>query len=289
MDKLNTIPFTENLAAPVSVKEFQAEINKLFGFEPTTGRPWLRCVWMPSTALDDAGWPETFDWNEYADGGRGGWRRRYLYSAESSFLEMLDEATGLWYSKEIWDDIAPPRFMLESFIPPEQALAGWRHQGVDPDGTRWTSIRPTMGRYHGLILMPHISRLLAGGMIARHDENCCRVARKEEVDCYGYYEEPGAEHLEELRRLAWLQRKAKERRPGIQNEAEHNAARKRAREQNDAFWQKMKERGTQIYKEGFRTHRGLLSADPATQANGVYHWMSAHNKSGLKKEEKETV
>lgn len=283
---LNELPFTENFPQPCDTKAFQAEIDRLFGFEATTGRSWLRIVWMPApfSEVDDAGEPLTYDWDEYANGGRGAWRRRYIYSADASYVDVFDIAKNIWYSKEVWNDIAPPRFILERFIQPDIALLGWKASGTDQDGSKWTSRRPTYGRYEGLMLMPDVSDVLQGGMIVRHDEQCCKDARAERVDCYGFYEPPGNRHLEELERLAWLRRKAAERRPGISTHEERVDAAKRTTAHNEEYWGKFGQDIKQIYLDGFKTHAPSLSPDASVRSNGKYHWTAAHNRSGLKKE-----
>lgn len=288
-EELNQTPFTANLPQPVAVEGFQKELTRIFGVEPTTKRPWVRIVWPATDARDEFGEPLAFDWDEYGDGGRGLWRRRYLYSADVSYVDCYDPESGLWYAKECWEDVAPPRFMLERLIPPHLALMGWKHQGVDKDGMKWTSRCPLYGRYEALLILPQVSELLKGGMFARHDGTCCRAAKEEGVDCYGYYVEPGAEHVQELERLAYLQRKAKERRPGVQTAEEHEAAMKRSRERNERYWQKLGDKIQQIYVEGFKTHKARLSLDPSVNANGIYHWMSGTSKSGLTEEKRKEL
>lgn len=282
----NVTPFTENFSdIPCDIVPFQTEINKLFGFEPITNRPWLRIVWMPSNRLDDAGLPETLDWNDYGDGGRGNWRRRHLYSAEVNYVDTFDPESNIWYSKEVWTDIAPPRFCLERFISPEYACAGWVASGIDHQGDRFTTRKPDKGLYEALFLRKNISPILAGGMFAIHDGVCCATAKREEVNCYGFYTPPRREHLDELKKLAWLQRQAPERRPGYSTAEEMEIARKTSADLKEKYLNKL---GDNIYGAAFeaaRTHRGMLSDDPSKQYNGIYHFMGAHSKSGLTKDE----
>ena len=284
-NELDTLPFVTNLAQPCDTKEFQKEIDRLFGHEPTTGRSWLKITWMPSSDVNQYGEPETYDWGEYGDGGRGMRRRRYLYFADVSYVDTYDIYRKCWYAKEVWNDIAPPRFILERFIQPDLALLGWKAKGKDPDGTKWTSHRPTFGRYEGLMVLPNVSEVLKGGMIVRHDDTCCTEARKERLDCYGYYEPPGSRHLEELERLAWLRRKAPERRPGISTHEERLDAARRTNAHNDAYWGKFGKNIQQIYLDGFKTHAPSLSSNQKVRSWGKFHFTRAASKSGLKKEE----
>lgn len=282
MHPFNQTPFGENYPQPVDVAAFQTKLNALFGFHLTTGRPWVRIVWAPSSERDKYGDLLTFDWNQYGDGGRGMWRRRYLYDSRESTIEAKDPETGLWYARQVFDDIAAPRFMLERFVPPETACAGWQQKGVDKDGAKWTErSKPVNGYYDTLNISRRVSPLLAGGMLCTHDSVCCANAKKAEVDCYGFYIEPSREHIAELERIAFAQRHAKEERPGEMTAAQYEAARKRNTEAKEAAIAATAARTGQIVAEALRTHKGSLSDDESVRKNGVFHWVGAHTKSGL--------
>lgn len=278
--------WTENMASPASVQSFNQQLAKLFGVEQSSGRQWIRLLWAASDERDEFGWLDACDWNCYGDGGRGQWRRRYLYSADVSYLRTLNPATGLWEAREIWKDVSPPRFVIERFVPPQEACAGWRASGFDSDGDRWTDIKPIHGRYEALMLphpLPQHLPLIGSGMIADHPNHCCAAAKAEGSLCYGQYAEPGARHLEEFRMLAYMLAAAKERRPGAMTSAELDAARKRSEQRSIATWAGMEDRLKQIALEALRTHRPMFSEDESVRLNGKYHWMSGHNKSGTPK------
>lgn len=286
MLELNQTPWTENLPTPVSVQAFNSQLAKLFGRDTRSGQQWVRLLWAATDMVDKFGQPDACDWDCYGDGGRGQWRRRYLYSSDVSYVDRYDAQRDLWYSHEVWNDVSPPRFVIERLVAPVEACRGWQASGVDSDGTPWSDIKPLHGRYEALMIpFPlHLALPLIGsGMIATHNGHCCRSAKADNVQCYGQYAEPSEQHLDEFRMLAYLLNQAPERRPGALTEQEAKRARKRQWERNANAWQSIGDRIQQIALEALRTHAPTFSNDESVVRNGKYHWMSAHNKSGSPK------
>lgn len=282
---LNEPPFTENYPQPVDIASFQKELTRIFGKHEGTGRPWVRVIWMASgiNQVDEYGWPIAYDWDMYGNGGKGEWRRRYLYASSCDRLDLLDPATGLWYAKKIWTDISPPRFAIERFIHPEEALRGWVASGIDSLGDKWTDRRPTYGRYEPLMFPPNLLPLvphIATGVISAHNDYCCLQASKEQMLCYGQYAEPSRVHLDEFQRLRYMQLQAKEDRPGEMTRDQFAAAQERSKKRDSRVFSKTESNIDLIVKEAWKTHRGLLSEDPSQNTHGVWHWMSGHNKAG---------
>jgi hypothetical protein len=285
----NRLPFTANHPQPFPTREFQKGLTDLFGVETQSGRPWLRVVWAPSQERDQWG-PLALDWNEYGAGGKGEWRRRYLYSTSESYGESFDEARGLWLSREIWNDVSFPRFVCEKLIPESVMAAGWDDhaelipgspgfaEGRDSDGDRFTSRKPIGGLYVPMEVDDRVS--IRGGVIADHNEYCCAAAENEERMCYGTFAAPGQAHLEYLQKLTRLIKALPERRPGLVTPAELEELSRRTVELREQYWQDAERRFAERVHEAALTHLPGISEDPTVRAHGKYHWMSGHNKSG---------
>lgn len=270
----------------------------MLGVDNQTGRPWLRCVWAQSQDADEWGWIAK-DWNEYGDGGRGEWRARYLYSSESKFVTFTDPETGVSGRREVWEDISPPRFCLERFIPPDVACLGWDtptsdrayiHHAltgelIDQDGDRYSPRKPDGGLYVPLEF--DYPNRIAGGMIADHDGTCCKNAKADDAICYGWYAEPGAEHLAILEHAVHVIKQRKEQRPGIITPEEQAAAIKNAKERQERYYSGLESRLSRITLDALETHAGFLSPDPTRQQWGKYAFVreGAHSKSGATPEE----
>lgn len=275
---LNATPFTRNFPQPVNIQSFQQAVTQVFGREGTTRRPWVRCVWAGSDRLDDAGLPEAMLWDQYGRGGRGEWRRRYLYSSSREMGQFVDEKTGLPYSREVWTDISPARFVLERFIPPDVALAGWKPTGRDRDGDLWTDRMPAEGLY---VPLETNAPGIRGGIIAHHDGHCCRAADISQSICYGWYAEPGELHLNTLRQLVAQINALPERRPGPITHDELANAAQRSAEAHETLWTDIEHRIQQRILDATLTHSAMLSEDPSVRHHGKYHFLSAHSRSGL--------
>ena len=139
--------------------------------------------------------------------------------------------------------------------------------------------------YQPLFIRSQWSKVLAGGMLAIHDGVCCKQAKRDEVNCYGYYVAPDRTHIKELERLEYLKNLEKERRPGFSTTEEFDEAKRKSSQLKEAYWEKLGDKIEGAAYEAARTHRGMLSDDPSVNANGIYHFLGAHNKSGLSKEE----
>jgi len=201
-------------------------------------------------------------------------------------------ATGLSKTREVWEDIPPPRFVLERLIPPEVACLGWNaptskqawiHHALtgeylDQDGDRYSPRKPTGGYYEPLPL--DYPRRITGGMIADHDGFCCKRAKKTDSVCYGWYVAPGAEHLAIIEQAVQAIKQRREHRPGIITAEEQAKAVNDAREGVEGYWGALQGRLSRRVLEALRTHAGLLSEDPTRQQWGKYMFTAGHSKSG---------
>lgn len=295
---LNRQPFTAIQPQPCSVKQFQAGLTRMLGVDAQTGRPWLRIVWAQDQGADDWG-PIAKDWDDYGNGGRGEWRARYLYSSQVRYLSSVDPSTGIVSQREAWDDIPPPRFCLERLIPPDVACLGWNvptsqqawvHRAltgeyVDQDGDRYSPRKPVGGIYVPLEF--DYPGRITGGMIADHDSTCCENAKAQDSICYGWYAEPGVEHLTVLEAAVLAIKRKRERRPGIITGEEQAKAVAQAREGVENYWEQFRGRLSRLTLDAMHTHAGLLSSDPSKQAWGKYSFVreGAHSKSGATPDE----
>lgn len=282
---LNELPFTENYPQPLDITAFNKELTRIFGKEEMTGRPWVRVIWAaaPLTDRDEYGVPTAFTWDMYGKGGEGEWRRTYLYASSFDWLEVPDRETGLFVKHKIWTDIAPPRFVIERFIPPSMALSGWVASGRDRTGDKWTDRRPTHGLYEALMFPPSLLAIaprIATGVIAEHNGYCCEQASKERLMCYGQYAEPGQVHLDEFARIKYLLNREKEDRPGEMTAEQWEAARKRSRERDAGKFTRAEANLDLAIRDFWRTHKSQLTDDVSVNQHGKFHWVSGHNKSG---------
>jgi len=263
----------------------------MLGVEAQTRRPWLRCIWAQSQDHDEWGWIAK-DWDDYGAAGAGEWRARYLYSSERKFITSVDPTSGVSTRREVWEDIPPPRFVLERLIPPEVACLGWDtptsqeawiHRALtgeylDQNGDRYSPRKPS-GGYYVPLEFDHPGRI-AGGMIADHDSKCCLNAKKDDLICYGWYAEPGAEHLSMLAAAVYQIKKRREQKPGIITHEEQARAIKASRAGGEQYWGALRRRLSRIVLESLRTHAGMLSRDPTRQQWGKYSFTGGHSKSG---------
>lgn len=288
---LNKTPFTSIHPQPADVTRFQVGLTRMLGVDAQTGRPWLRIVWAQDQGSDEWG-PIAKDWNDYGNGGYGEWRARYLYSSTCRFIASVDPATGLSTRREVWDDIPPPRFVLERLIPPDVACLDWNtptsqqawiHQAltgeyIDQDGDRYSPRKP-LGGYYEPLPFDYPNRIV-GGIIADHDSKCCKNAKKRDEVCYGFYAEPGAEHLAIIEHAVQAIKQRRERRPGIIAPEEQAKAVAQSREGVEGYWHRFENRLSRLTLDALHTHAGLLSQDPTRQSWGKYVFTAGHSKSG---------
>lgn len=288
---LNRTPFTAIQPQPADLKTFQSGLTRMLGVDAQTGRPWLRCIWAQDQGADEWG-PIAKDWDDYGNGGHGEWRARYLYSSTRRFLTFTDPATGLSGQREVWEDIPPPRFVLERLIPPDVACLNWdtptskdahvhlalTGEYLDQDGDRYSPRKPTGGYYVPLEL--EYPGRIGGGMIADHDSKCCKNAKKADLVCYGWYAEPGAAHLTIVEQAVQAIKRRRERRPGIITPEEQAKAVKNSREGAEKYWGALEGRLSRITLDALNTHAGMLSQDPTRQTWGKYVFTGGHSKSG---------
>lgn len=295
---LNRTPFTAIQPQPCDLTHFQSGLARMLGVDAQTGRPWLRCVWAQDQGADEWGWIAK-DWNDYGNGGRGEWRARYLYSSTSRFVTLTDPVTGVTVQRQVWEDIPPPRFVLERLIPPDVACLGWNmptsqqawiHRALtgeylDQDGDRYSPRKPVGGLYVPLEF--DYPRRIAGGMIADHDSVCCKNAKLADSICYGWYVEPGADHLAIIEQAVQAIKQRRERRPGIITSEEQAKAVEDAREGVDGYWDGLRGRLSRRVLDALHTHAGLLSPDPTRQSWGsrAFFREGAHSKSGATPDE----
>lgn len=288
---LNRTPFKSIQPQPCDLTRFQSGLTRMLGVDAQTGRPWLRCIWAQDQGADEWG-PVAKDWNDYGNGGHGEWRARYLYSSERRYLMSVDPVTGVCTRREVWDDVPPPRFVLERLIPPDVACLNWNtptsqqawiHRALtgeyqDQDGDRYSPRKPLGGLYVPLEF--DYPGRIAGGMIADHDSVCCKNAKKTDSVCYGWYAEPGGEHLAVIERAVRAIKQRRERRPGIITPEEQAKAVKGAREGVEGYWDRFRGRLSRRVLDALHTHAGLLSPDPTRQKWGKYVFTGGHSKSG---------
>jgi len=253
-----------NYPPPCDVSRFQQELERIAG-RYDNGRPLLRVVWGQDAAL-------AREWDCYADGGRGQWRMKYLYSSKVRYVPTADPETGLIRVRRFHEDVGVPRWFVEYYIPPETACLNWQASGVDSDGQPFTDPLPVEGLYEP-----------TGLEIATHDGDCCRAAKGAQVFCYGYYREPGERELLVVRanRAAWDA--MPERRPGRQTAEEAVRAKKRAEDAYEAYWRKAGERQERIALDAVRTHAGMLDDSITANQHGKYIFLGGTNKSGTPK------
>lgn len=262
------LPFTENFPRPLSVLSFQAELNKLFGLEQLSSRPWLRIIWAQDEGRDEHGWIAK-DWSDYGAGGHGEWRRRYLFSSETRFDQAFDEARGVWTAREVWQDVSPPRFIIERFMPPDIACKGWDNglipllsnpnyaEGRDREGDKFTARKPIEGLYVPLEIDDRL--VMRGGVIADHDSTCCKRASADNAICYGEYVVPGGPHLGLLQMMAQMIKAKVEQRPGEMTAKERAAIVKKTSERKEKYWTGFEDRIRQITKDALKTHKRMLN------------------------------
>lgn len=295
---LNRTPFKAIQPQPCDLTHFQSGLTRMLGVDAQTGRPWLRIIWAQDQGSDEWGWIAK-DWDDYGNGGRGEWRARYLYSSQCRFITSFDPSTGLSTQREVWEDIPPPRFCLERLIPPDVACMSWNTpvskeawihreltgEYIDQDGDRYSPRKPSGGYYEALPL--DYPGRITGGMIADHDSKCCKNAKAKDEICYGWYAEPGAEHLAILEAAVSAIKAKKERRPGIITPEEQAQAVRRSRIGVDGYWEGFQKRLSRLTLDALITHAGLLSQDPSKQQWGKYSFVreGAHSKSGATPEE----
>lgn len=288
----NKQPFTANPPQPCSTSDFQQGLTNLFGLEAQTRRPWLRVIWACSEERDEWG-PIAKDWSDYGAGGRGEWRRRYLYSSEASYGNAFDEARGLWVARQIWKDQSPPRFVVEKLIPAHVQSIGWADrarilpehpgfaEGVDHDGDPFTARKPIGGIYVPLEVDDR--KTIRGGIIADHNGTCCANAEANDQICYGTYAVPGNGHLELLQNLTQQVKALPERRPGLATPEELEEAAKRTKAAYLEYWEAVERRLSERILAALKTHKPMFSDDPTVRAHGKFHFLSGHNKSGTPK------
>lgn len=291
----NRQPFTSNPPQPFPVGDFQRGLTDLFGLEANTRRPWLRVIWACSEDRDDYG-PVAYDWSEYGAGGKGEWRRRYLYSATESYGEAFDEARGLWLSRQIWADISPPRFVVERLIPAHIQSIGWNGrariipehpgfaEGIDSDGDPFTARKPIGGIYVPLEVDDR--KTIRGGVIGDHNGTCCRNVEADDRICYGTFAAPGDGHLELLQKLTQAVKAAPERRPGLATPEELEETSRRTKKSYLDYWKDAESRLSERIYEALKTHRAAFSEDPTRRAWGQFYFTRGHSKSGLTAEER---
>lgn len=279
---LNAHPFETRYPEPLcDLRPFQEALTRLFGTEGTTGRPWVRVIWAQDERSDEYG-PIAKNWSHYGNGGRGEWRARYLYSADRYFEPEMNYETGVLSHYERWHDLAPPRFVIETFVPPDMACMGWNEltEGAsksffgtyyDAQGDVYTPYKAIYGMYQPLPVMayPH----MLGGVLAYHDRDCCRAAEVSDRTCYGYYVEPGGIHLGIMEEMAnQVLNEARERRPGVMTGDEHEATRKRTREHNAKYWGEYEQRIRQIALEACYTHEAAFSESDKKRRWGKFNF-----------------
>jgi hypothetical protein len=290
---LNRLPFTAVQPQPCDLKAFQSALTRMLGTDAQTGRPWLRIIWAQDQSADEWG-PIAKDWNDYGNGGHGEWRARYLYSSERKFVTSTDAGTGIATQREVWEDVSPPRFCLERLIPPDVACLSWDtptskdahiHRALtgeylDQDGDRYSPRKPLGGLYVPLEF--DSPGRIVGGMIADHDGHCCKAAKATDSVCYGFYAEPGAEHLTIMEAAVFAIKQKRERRPGVITPEEQTKAVAQSREAVEGYWDRFRGRLSQIALDALHTHKGSLSGDPTRQSWGKYSFVreGAHSKSG---------
>lgn len=293
---LNRQPFTAIQPQPCDLKNLQAGLTRMLGVDAQTGRPWLRIIWAQSQEADEWGWIAK-DWDDYGNGGHGEWRARYLYSSDCRFITSVDPVTGVCTRREVWDDMPPPRFCLERLIPPDVACMNWNtptsqqawiHRALtgeylDQDGDRYSPRKPIGGLYVPLEF--DAPGRIVGGMIADHDSVCCKNAKKTDSTCYGWYVEPGAEHLDVIEAAVVAIKKKRERRPGIITCEEQAQALRGANERRERYWEGLRGRLSRITLDALHTHAGLLSEDPTRASWGKYVFTAGHSKSGATPEQ----
>lgn len=293
---LNRTPFTSVHPQPCDLKHFQSGLTRMLGVDNQTGRPWLRAIWAQSQERDEWGWIAK-DWDDYGNGGHGEWRARYIYSSECRYITFTDPISGVHGQREVWLDIPPPRFAVERLIPPDVACLGWNtpvnreayiHRALtgeyrDNDGDRYSPRKP-VGGYYVPLEFDYPERIV-GGMIADHDSHCCAAAKVADSVCYGWYVEPGAEHLAILEAAVFAIKQKRERRPGVITPEEQAQAIKQSREGVEGYYQGLEGRLSRIALDALHTHAGLLSEDPTRASWGSRVFTRGHSRSGATIEE----
>jgi hypothetical protein len=176
-------------------------------------------------------------------------RARYCIYSHEYQCEKVSES-GVVGVETITVDIVPQRWIIEDFDEPSQS-------------------------YNHLFTIGH------------HDERCCEGSESVEGHlCYGLYREPEQWDIERLQQLA----KAREEYRYIVKSGEPISWGEmqdwlsRLRTWKETAERVTKERYKQAIISGLMPMRPrLFSDDPTVHANGKYHWLSGHNKSGTPK------
>lgn len=235
-----------NVPSPVDLKPWQDRINKIAGVS-STGKPRLRIVWGQSADMIACG-----------------------RTAKKYPFWRYEEAGQI-------HDIGTPRFYVEEL----HGNAELRRKDAW-EKARWYWDEGTLIDVLGPI--PEEGFYTSVFLIAHHDALCCNgtgIVKHE--PCLGAYRPPCDADLQRIRRM-------KHRRDTASND--DNAPSDALLEKRaDDMTEKRDEKWRQNIREAIddyvktRSH-SWTTLDPSVLSHGKFHFMGAHNRSGLKQEEK---
>lgn len=242
-DVESAIIANRNQPSPVDLRSYQERIDKAVG-KDIHGRSLLRVVWGQAvTHLSFGRHRMKYPFYRYEEGG------------------------------EI-HDIGIPRFFVEEL----HSNAELNQSGAW-EKTRWQWV-DGQGKVDVLGAIPEEGFYTLLFPIAYHDRLCCngREFLPNGETCYGAYRPPTDHDLQRIRRMKWRRDHGSnaENNPSdsqIRRNAERHSA------QRDEMWQKnISER----VDDFLNTHGWRFSTDdPSALANGKYHFLGGHNRSGL--------
>lgn len=248
---------TRNEPAPEDVQWFQSELDRIFGRE-LNGKSRFLIAWGQDLTVCR----EWHPWQKQ-------WRAMFPLSSTRTVENVAVPGTALLQARFVYHDIGVPRWTILRYVPPEVACVGWITEGTDEHGHFYDPM-PVEGFYEPL----------RDSILANHTPWCCAAQSAKNEPCYGTYRPPDQGDLDAIRYYRTLLDQAKEQRPGQMTAEDYAAARKRGEEAYEKQYQAIAEEIGATITDALQTHQAALSDDPSVRANGRFHWMSGHNKSG---------
>jgi len=274
-----------NHPCPVDLKPFQEALDKL------TGRTWnnlprLKVVWGMSR--DDTMYV------------CGSWLLRHAHWRGIRRRSRVNPATGLVEFRDELVEIGTPRFYVMELHETAELRGGdrWdrsRYAEMSEDdvsllgGLPPGSIQVGPGRF----VVDVMGEVPEGGFyedlfaVAYHDRLCCGGrGHVKGVACLGAYRPPGEPDLERVRRILWRRDHATSDERNPTPETIEKRSREMAEASSERFRAKVRERvRNALAPHAFK----FKNDDPSVLANGRYHWVSGHSKSGLPQAEREKL
>lgn len=252
-----------NYPSPVDIAPFQKRLDEIAGVD-VSGRSNIKISWGQDMAEQMI--------------ICGVWHMKFCFYRFIDRKERLNPANGLIEISETMQEIGTPRFFISELHSNSELHANDRWENA-----RYVWVSETE-RMDVLGPVPDTGFYTPLFTVAYHDELCCDGDEFIKGNaCLGAYREPNETDLERVRRMKWRRDHASP----DELMADANLTQKRAMDWQEKRNEKWQKGVREALDDAFRTHAvGWTTLDPTVKKWGKYAFLSAHNKSGTKKEDK---